>query len=281
MAHCACKLPPALPTFASSYLNTKPRKRWIYFQAEKVSMPMTISTKMSSKLWLSLMTLSLPEYELSITQPLITISMRVCMSHLKKWDFGNSVSAPEWREQLLSNKQGQTSACQSGKTKDLSISLTLESSVQISRPQSSSVPCSHITSSDTTPTSSKTPKGGSTLSYSVISIMQGGYIVWLSALPSFSLPSCHPYQFLFHHLYFSPNCSLFLDASSTRLQMSKERARVGQNSDSALFQFITWNFNWIGHVSQDAGMKFKLKWQEEEFIGLQTVIKERDFSNPT
>lgn len=184
MAHCACKLPPALPTFASPYLNTKPRKRWIYFQAEEVSMPMTISTKMSSKLWLSLMTLSLPEYELSITQPLITISMRVCMSHLKKWDFGNSVSAQEWREQLLSNKHGQTSACQSGKTKDLSVSLTLESSIQISRPQSSSVPCSHITSSDTTPTSSKTPKGGSTLSYSVISIMQGGYIVWLSALPS-------------------------------------------------------------------------------------------------
>lgn len=50
MAHCACKLPAALPTFTSPYLNTKPRKRWIYFQAEKVSMPMTISTKMSSKL---------------------------------------------------------------------------------------------------------------------------------------------------------------------------------------------------------------------------------------
>jgi len=50
MAHCACKLPPALLTFASSYLNTKPRKRWIYFQVKKVSMPMTISTKMSSKL---------------------------------------------------------------------------------------------------------------------------------------------------------------------------------------------------------------------------------------
>lgn len=73
-----------------------------------------------------------------------------------------------------------------------------------------SLPCSHITSSDTTPTSSKTPKGGSTLSYSVISIMQGGCIVWLSALPSFSLLSCHLSQFLFH-LCSSPNHSLFLD----------------------------------------------------------------------
>lgn len=259
MAHCACKLPPALPTFASPYLNTKPRKRWIYFQAEKVSMPMTISTKMSSKLWLSLMTLSLPEYELSITQPLITISMRVCMSHLKKWDFGNSVSAPEWREQLLSNKHGQTSACQSGKTKDLSVSLTLESSIQISRPQSSSVPCSHITSSDTTPTSSKTAKGGSTLSYSVISIMQGGYIVWLSGSP---FRHAIFISFCFTIFVSPPNRSLSLDASSTQLQISKERACVGQNSESALFQFIIWNFNWIGHISQDVGTKFKLKWQE-------------------
>lgn len=77
MVHCACKLPPAPPAFTSPYLNTKPRKRWIYFFAEKVTTPMTISTKMSSKLWLSLTTLSLSEYELSITKPLITISKSV------------------------------------------------------------------------------------------------------------------------------------------------------------------------------------------------------------
>ncbi len=60
------------------------------------------------------------------------------MSRLKKLDFGNSVSAPDWVEQRLSNKQGQTSACQSRKTKGLSVSLILKSSIQILHPHSSS-----------------------------------------------------------------------------------------------------------------------------------------------
>ncbi len=41
-------------------------------------------------------------------------------------------------EQRLSNKQGQTSACQSRKTKGLSVSLILKSSIQILHPHSSS-----------------------------------------------------------------------------------------------------------------------------------------------
>jgi len=55
------------------------------------------------------------------------------MSHFKTMTL-----ATEWREQFLSNKQGQTSASQSRKTKGLSVSPTLESSIQISHPQSSS-----------------------------------------------------------------------------------------------------------------------------------------------
>lgn len=47
-----------------------------------------------------------------------------------------------------------------------------------------------------------------------------------------------------------------------------ERSRVGP--DLASFSFMSRNYNWIGHVSQDVELEFESEWQEDKCIELKS-----------
>ncbi len=147
------------------------------------------------------------------------------MSHLKKWDFGNSVSAPDWVEQRLSNKQGQTSACQSRKTKGLSVSLTLKSSIQISHPHSSSAYPALTSLPQTQHPPALKPPGWFYLEL-LCNFYYARRLYRMTVSSPFIFLSVMLSQFLFHHL-----CSVFLHVCLHIRRSPKNQSGLGKSQN--------------------------------------------------